>query len=160
MVNKEAFMDKFYTAIATGFFTGFSSVAPGTVGTLVAIPLYLIVSIFFGSFFTFLFGIGLIVIGYFAAEFYSSISEEKDPKEVVIDEIAAFYMLLYFAPLGTFSILIKLPILFGLFRFFDIVKLYPANVAEKFEGGLGIMLDDMVAAVYAIISYFIILWAL
>lgn len=153
-------MDKFYTTIATGFFAGFSSVAPGTVGTLVAIPLYFIVNLFFGSFLTFLFGIGLMVLGYFASEFYSSISEEKDPKEVVIDEIAAFYMLLYFAPLGTFSMMIKLPILFGLFRFFDIVKLYPANIAEKLEGGLGIMLDDIVAAAYALISYFIILWAL
>jgi len=41
-----------------------------------------------------------------------------------------------------------------------IVKLYPANIAERFKGGLGIMLDDFVAAAYALIAYLIVLWAL
>jgi phosphatidylglycerophosphatase A len=153
-------MDKFYTTIATGFFTGFSSWAPGTVGTLVAIPLYFLVNLLFGKIIVLLFGLGLLVLGYFAADFYSSISEVKDPQEVVIDEIAAFYLLIFFAPLGTFSMIIKLPILFGLFRLFDIIKLYPANIMERFEGGLGIMLDDLVAAGYAFIVYLLLIWAL
>ncbi|MCX8083827.1 MAG: phosphatidylglycerophosphatase A [Calditerrivibrio sp.] len=153
-------MDKFYTTLATGFFTGYLSVAPGTVGTLVAIPLYFLVSLFFAKWVVFLFGLFLVVGGYFAANYYASISDEKDPREIVIDEIAAFYMLIFFAPLGTFTMVIKLPILFALFRFFDIVKLYPSNLVERFEGGLGIMLDDFVAAVYALIVYLIILWAL
>ncbi|MGB9732240.1 MULTISPECIES: phosphatidylglycerophosphatase A family protein [Calditerrivibrio] len=153
-------MDRFYTTVATGFFTGFSSWAPGTVGTLVAIPIYFLVNLFFSNFVVLLVGIGLLVLGYFASEFYLSLSEEKDPKEVVIDEIAAFYLLIYFAPLGTFSMIIKLPILFGLFRLFDIIKLYPANLVERFEGGLGIMLDDLVAAGYALVAYLLILWAL
>ncbi|MEF3254090.1 MAG: phosphatidylglycerophosphatase A [Deferribacterales bacterium] len=152
--------DKIFTVIATGFFTGFSNVAPGTIGTLVAIPLYFIINLFFSSFFVFLFGLLLLVVGYFAADHYASISDEPDPKEVVIDEIAAFYLLIFFAPLGTFSMIIKLPILFGLFRFFDIFKIYPTNLAERFNGGLGIMLDDLVAAVYAYVAYLIILWAL
>jgi len=153
-------MDKFYTTVATGFFTGFSNVAPGTVGTLVAIPLYFIIHFLFGNFVTFIVGILLIVGGYFASDYYASISEESDPKEVVIDEIAAFYMLIFFTPLGNFSMIVKLPILFVLFRIFDIVKLYPANIAERFKGGLGIMLDDFVAAAYALIAYLIVLWAL
>lgn len=153
-------MDRFYTTVATGFFTGFSSWAPGTVGTLVAIPLYFIVNLFFGKIIVLLFGIGLLVLGYFASEYYCSISEQRDPQEVVIDEIAAFYLLIFFAPLGTFTMIIKLPILFALFRFFDIIKLYPANLVERFDGGLGVMLDDLVAAGYALIVYLILLWAL
>ncbi len=153
-------MDRFYTTVATGFFTGFSSWAPGTVGTLVAIPLYFIVNLFFSKIIVLLFGIGLLVLGYFASEYYCSISEEKDPQEVVIDEIAAFYLLIFFAPLGTFSMIVKLPILFVLFRIFDIIKLYPANLVERFEGGLGVMLDDLVAAAYALIVYLILIWVL
>ncbi|UOD35316.1 phosphatidylglycerophosphatase A [Deferribacteraceae bacterium V6Fe1] len=149
-------MHNFFILLATGFYSGYSKYAPGTVGTLVALPI-LGLSMWFsllGKFFIFLL---LFVLGIVASEYYESYKEKKDPKEVVIDEIAAYYFILIFIDLTFVNIILT----FLLFRFFDITKIYPANVAESVGGGTGIMLDDMVAALYSILVFFIlrgILW--
>jgi len=149
-------MHNFLILLATGFYSGYSKYAPGTVGTLVAL-LILALSMWlslFGKFFIFIL---LFVLGIIASEYYESYNEKKDPKEVVIDEIAAYYFILIFIDLTFFNIILT----FLLFRFFDITKIYPANVAESVGGGTGIMLDDMVAALYSILVFFIlrgILW--
>ncbi|MBC7197348.1 MAG: phosphatidylglycerophosphatase A, partial [Deferribacterales bacterium] len=82
-------MHNFLILLATGFYSGYSKYAPGTVGTLVALPI-LALSMWFsllGKFFIFLL---LFVLGIIASEYYESYKEKKDPKEVVIDEIAAY----------------------------------------------------------------------
>jgi len=144
-------MHNFLILLATGFYSGYSKYAPGTVGTLVAL-LILALSMWlslFGKFFIFIL---LFVLGIIASEYYESYNEKKDPKEVVIDEIAAYYFILIFIDLTFVNIILT----FLLFRFFDITKIYPANVAESVGGGTGIMLDDMVAALYSILVFFIL----
>lgn len=144
-------MHNFLILVATGFYSGYSKLIPGTIGTLVAIPLIAMsfwLSLF-GKFFVFLV---LFVIGIISAEYYESFYEKKDPGEVVIDEIAAYYFILMFVEFTFMNVLLS----FLLFRLFDITKVYPANRAEAVGGGVGIMLDDMVAAIYAIIVFFVI----
>lgn len=144
-------MHNFLILIATGFYSGYSKYAPGTVGTLAAIPILLLTNwlSILGKFFIFLL---LFILGIVSSEYYESYKEKKDSKEVVIDEIAAYYFILMFIEPTILNILIT----FFLFRFFDITKIYPINAVERVGGGTGVMLDDMVAALYSIFVFFII----
>lgn len=149
-------MHKFFILIATGCYSGFAKKIPGTFGTLAAIPLILLTGWMsvVGKFLVF---IVLFVTGIIVSEYYEKYTGREDPKEVVIDEIAAYYFITIFLDMTFWNIVIT----FLLFRFFDIAKIYPANKAEDIAGGTGIMLDDIVAAVYSIISFFVlkgILW--
>ena len=85
----------------------------------------------------------LFVLGVFVSD---SLEKEwgKDPRRIVIDEYASILLPLYFTPIK----LMPLGITFLLFRFFDIVKPPPVRNMEKLKGGWGIMLDDLLAAIY------------
>lgn len=142
--------------LALGFGTGLSKKAPGTLGTLVAIPIYLLLSNY--SFLiqlsiALLFGIG----GIFICSFTARELKMKDPTAIVWDEIAAFFLMLVIAkPLFN---LLQLFELFLLFRVFDIWKPFPINYVDRhINGGIGIMLDDYVAALFALFFYYLILW--
>ena len=77
-------------------------------------------------------------------------SHEKDPGMIVVDEVAGQLIALF--PLLFAAWSIKMVIVsFILFRFFDIVKPYPANRLQDLEGGMGVMCDDLVAGAYAAI---------
>lgn len=144
-------MHKFLIFFATGCYSGYIKFAPGTFGTLVAIPIFLIflkLSII-GKFFIFLV---LFIGGLISSEYYEKYKGEKDPKEVVIDEIAAYYFVLMFVNYS----LVNLFITFVLFRIFDIFKFYPTKEVEKIGGGSGVMFDDMIAAIYSLFLFFII----
>lgn len=144
-------MHKFLIFFATGCYSGYIKFAPGTFGTLVAIPIFLIflkLSII-GKFFIFLI---LFIGGLISSEYYENYKGEKDPKEVVIDEIAAYYFVLMFVNYS----LVNLFITFVLFRIFDIFKFYPTKEVEKIGGGPGVMFDDMIAAIYSLFLFFII----
>jgi phosphatidylglycerophosphatase A len=103
---------------------------------------------------------GLVVVitvitlsGIWAASRVERLSARKDPGKVVIDEVAGQLIALLPILPGSgswWSVLVA----FLLFRFFDIVKPYPARKLEKLEGGMGIMCDDLVAGVYAAIGTF------
>ena len=69
----------------------------------------------------------------------------SDPSEVVIDEVAGFLLTMFLLPLSWLT----LGLGFILFRVFDILKPYPIKQAEKLRGGLGIVMDDLVAGIYA-----------
>jgi phosphatidylglycerophosphatase A len=171
--------------VATFFCLGRIKFAPGTIGSIVAIPLYLMILFFIvyindgaiqiTSFDTFQYSIliiaGLFLLGVWASSEYSNFLNKDDPKEIIIDEIVA--LLLAFAlvtvALGNYGInqdisrvVIKysipsqyavialLTLTFVFFRLFDILKPWPINYIEnKVKGGLGIMLDDIVAAILA-----------
>lgn len=145
-----------FVFIATGCYSGFAKKIPGTFGTLATVPLILLTDWMsvVGKFLVF---IVLFVTGIIVSEYYEKYTGKEDPKEVVIDEIAAYYLTMIFLETTFWNVLVT----FFLFRFFDITKIYPANKAEDIAGGTGIMLDDIVAAVYSIISFFVlkgILW--
>lgn len=129
--------------LATGAGTGYSPVAPGTAGTLLSLCLYLAVP---------LPGIVgwacLLLVSLLAAVGVSSSIPPvwgHDPSRVVIDEMVGLLFAVAMLP--------RTPVIvvgaFILFRAFDIVKPPPARAAERLPGGWGIVLDDVIAGVYA-----------
>jgi phosphatidylglycerophosphatase A len=88
-------------------------------------------------------GVALFFIGIFIADRLSKIWGD-DPRMVVIDEFATFLLPLYFTPKRFFPLAVS----FILFRLFDIIKPPPIRRLEKLPGGWGIMLDDLLAAVF------------
>ena len=131
--------------LAFGFGTGLAPIAPGTVGSLVGVLLAWItrdmgfVSQIGGA--VFLFVAGIWICGESARRLGI-----HDHGGIVWDEIAGMYVVLIFAPLTLWGWILA----FGLFRAFDIVKPWPIrDLDHRLKGGLGIMLDDLVAALYA-----------
>ena len=134
--------------IAFGFGSGLAPVAPGTFGSLVAIPLTLWLLPAYGDS-----GFGLIVAGAFAIGVWACDVTGKrlgiaDYGGIVWDEVVAMMLVLWFVPLRPGWIVLA----FLLFRLFDIIKLPPARqIDTHWKSGLGVMLDDIVAAVHTLI---------
>ncbi len=138
--------------LALGFGAGLAPRAPGTVGTLIALPLYWALAGLPPAAYWLLVGLGFVV-GIWACARTAQALGEADPGNVVWDEIIAFLTVLPFAPAGLWGALTA----FVLFRLFDILKPFPIGWLERrLGGGLGIMLDDLLAAAYAILC----LWGL
>lgn len=135
--------------ISLGFGAGLSPRAPGTVGTLVAWLLYPLLrapisDLVFLSLLT-----SFFVAGVIAADRTGRALGVSDHGAIVWDEIVAFWLVLFFAPAG----LTWQAVAFVLFRFFDIVKPQPIRLADnRVKGGFGVMLDDLIAAGYAILA--------
>jgi phosphatidylglycerophosphatase A len=131
--------------LATGLGTGYSPVIPGTVGTLVGIPLYIFLNSV-GIVWVFLVLVTVVFAGAYAADHVERYSGVTDPGTVVIDEIAGYLLTLIGSPADFFHLTAG----FFLFRLFDILKPPPVRQAERhFPGGAGIMIDDLLAACYA-----------
>lgn len=151
---------------------GYLPLAPGTWGSLVGIGVYALVR---GAAMTLFFGLGasrnfnllhvyygviaielfailaISLAGTWAASRTEKLSGKKDPGKVVIDEVAGQFIALIPVPFVLGTAWWTAILAFILFRFFDIVKPYPARKLESLEAGLGIMADDIVAGVYAAI---------
>ena len=115
---------------------------PGTIGSLAGLVLYFLVKnneILYGFLILFLFVLGLIFPG--EAE---RVYKRKDARMIVIDEVCGMLLSLYFVPYSMFSVILG----FFLFRIFDILKPAPAQSIHKLTGATGIMLDDIIAAIY------------
>ena len=91
----------------------------------------------------------ITLVGIWAASRTERLSGRKDPGKVVIDEVAGQFIALIPVPFLVEAAWWPAILSFVLFRFFDIVKPYPARKLESLHGGLGIMADDVVAGVYA-----------
>ena len=139
--------------LSTWFGAGLVKIAPGTWGSLAALPFAWVISYYTGY-------LGLIIgsllaylVGIWASGVYSQAIGREDPGQVVIDEVAGQWLALAFVPLDPVFYLIS----FAIFRFFDIVKVFPANwIDRNVEGGLGIMSDDMIAGAYALIVFYLL----
>jgi phosphatidylglycerophosphatase A len=156
--------DSLALAIATCG-VGYLPLAPGTWGSLVAVGLYFLVRVGLSQYpadsappvgpYSFLTGelvviVAITLVGIWAASRTERVLKIKDPGKVVVDEVAGQLIALLPLPLtriGPWPVLVI--IAFLLFRFFDIVKPYPARKFELLSGGLGIMADDLVAGAYA-----------
>ena len=148
-------MTRLAVFIATVGYTGYFPVAPGTIGSLAGLLAYGLVW-WSGSMAV---EVGLIVL-LFAAGVWAGTTAERffggiDPGPVVIDEVVGMLITLAFIPVGISGALIG----FVLFRIFDVWKPYPAGRFERLHGGLGVMADDAMAAVYANITLRGVLWA-
>jgi len=137
--------------ISTGFGVGYFPLAPGTMGSLAVLivywicpevtPLQLAIII-----------LGIAAIGIYAAtiterEMKTKLGQKSgtDPGIVVIDEVVGMLIALLFVPKTTLFLIAA----FILFRIFDIAKPFPARRMERLHGGWGIVLDDVIAGVYA-----------
>ncbi len=130
--------------IGSGFLTGYAPFASGTVASALAAVLYYAIPGFEDPFIGIPLIAGLFLIGIRASgqmETYYG----HDPAEATVDEVVGMWISLAFLPKTLLVVITG----FFLFRIFDIVKPYPARRFEQQPGGYGIMMDDVVAAVYA-----------
>jgi len=143
-----------YLALAISTFgVGYLPLAPGTWGSLLTVGIFLgftqvakgnaLVVLVLGSIFV------VTVAGIWAATRTEELSNRKDPRKVVVDEVAGQLISLFPLTLFAHWSIVAVIISFILFRFFDIVKPYPARRLEGLKGGLGVMCDDLIAGVYA-----------
>ena len=133
--------DRAAVLLARGFGVGCSPVAPGTLGTVVAVPLVCLQLLLSTE--VFLVFVLIFVLG---AVYVASVAEKQmdgtDDPSIVVDEMAGFLIAMAYVPLTVWSMLAG----FVLFRALDIFKPPPVNTVErKFSGGLGIVGDDLVA---------------
>jgi phosphatidylglycerophosphatase A len=148
-------MDKLFMFIATGAYSGYLPKAPGTWGSLVGVLLWLLGlhkldPRTYGMMLT-----GILLIGTIAAGAAEKIVDRGDPGLVVIDEILGQLIALALVPWHPLAALAG----FVLFRFFDILKPFPVSwFDQRIHGGLGIMLDDVMAGVYAFLVLQGVVW--
>jgi len=150
-------MNKIIILLATGLRTGNLPKAPGTWGTLLALPLVLFatptllsisLSLYILTLLTF------IVLSVWIADKAEKLLNQKDAPSIVIDEIAGFLVATFYLPTTWWVVLLA----FILFRAFDILKPFPANwCQDNLKGGMGIVLDDIVAGIYTCVLLHLIL---
>jgi len=134
--------------LALGFGAGLLKPAPGTWGTLVAIPLYLLaMQVISPSSMVYL---GLIIVSFIAGIYICGKTAidagVHDHGSIVWDEIVGFWITMLFVPVTWQNIALG----FALFRVFDIVKPWPIKLLDKHvHGGFGIMIDDVLAGIFA-----------
>jgi phosphatidylglycerophosphatase A len=131
--------------LGLGFGSGLAPVAPGTFGTLAAIPIYLLMQNL--SLITYLVLTTIaFIVGIWICQQSADWLGKEDPSAVVWDEIVGYLITMIAAPTGWLWIVIG----FVLFRIFDILKPWPISLADqKLHGGFGIMLDDVIAGIMA-----------
>jgi phosphatidylglycerophosphatase A len=134
--------------IALGFGAGLAPVAPGTFGTLVALPIAWMLRAYAGdpSFIAAI--VVLFVVGAWASQVTGRHMGAADDGAIVIDEVAAFLLVLFFVGSDPW----RQAFAFLLFRVFDIVKPPPIGYVDRaLKNGLGVMLDDVLAAGYTLL---------
>ena len=143
------------------FYSGYIKTLPsGTFGSFISI-LILFPLIEFNIISLELFILGFIVIFLLSLYFikvFSSYTQSHDSKIIVIDEFLGIYLILiFYDQIQIINTYISVFLIFVLFRFFDVVKIFPANIIDKnLNNALGVILDDLVAALYTIIILYII----
>jgi len=138
-------MKYFLLLLATGFGVGYSPIAPGTAGTLIAIPVYFFLSRIASPIYEITL-FGFLFLSIWISENAEVFFKRKDDGRIVIDEMMGFFITMLWVP-KTLPFIIMA---FFLFRFFDIFKPFPIRrVERKLKGGFGVVLDDVAAGVYA-----------
>ena len=136
--------------IALGFGSGLAPKAPGTFGTLASVALYWLLALVLPPLAIAFLAIPLFFLGVWACDVTGRHLGVPDHGAMVWDEIVAFLPL---AALASASLLLQL-VAFLLFRLFDIWKPYPIRQVEaRVKGGLGVMVDDLIAAAYAYVIF-------
>ena len=131
--------------IATAFGAGYSPIAPGTAGSAVALAILWLVP--FSATGLIVFFVVVTLLGTWAAHVAEAVVGTKDPGAIVIDEVAGMTLSVLTLPLTAPVLLAG----FVLFRVFDVVKPFPAGRLQSLTGGIGVMIDDLVAGLYALI---------
>ena len=142
--------------LATGFGSGLVRKAPGTVGSLLALVLWIPLQAQSPLVYS-LFVLACIPFGIWLCDRVASEMQIKDPACIVFDEFVGIWVALFMLPAGWYWLLIG----FVLFRGFDILKPWPVNwLDERLPGGWGIMLDDVAAGLYSLLVIQVLAYAL
>lgn len=139
-------------AVATSCGVGYVPVAPGTFGSLAGLVVWWLLPQTAAA--QAIAIVALFVVGSWSASVAERHFGSTDPGAVVADEVMGMLITLFMVPVGWVGALIA----FLWFRVFDIVKPYPANKLEQLHGGVGVMADDGMAAIYANLALRITLW--
>lgn len=141
--------------LSLGFGSGLAPVAPGTFGTLFAVPFYLLLAQLSLPWYLLAVNLGF-VIGVYICQYTSDALGVHDHGGIVWDEFVGYWITMIAVPFAWQWILLG----FVLFRGFDIVKPWPVKIADKkIKGGFGIMLDDVLAGLYALACMHLVLWS-
>ncbi len=150
--------------IAAGFGTGYSPQAPGTIGTILACGILWALAQLVPSMFNYTFTAVLMYGLFIAITFFGGLficnkvlekEADKDPSWIVIDEFVGLWIAMFLIPVNIQFILSA----FVLFRAFDIFKPWHVGWADReLKGGMGVMMDDVLAGVYTNILLHILLW--
>lgn len=134
---------KFFILVATFFNIGKIPKAPGTFGTLAAIPLWYAMT-HVSTIFYMVVTIAIVLLGIIASQVYEAEFQKHDSKEIVIDEVAGFLITMVMVPPSWIYLVIG----FVLFRLLDILKPWPMSHLDKnVKGGVGVMVDDIAAGI-------------
>ena len=136
----------------TCFYIGKFPVAPGTLGSALAILIWYFLSSL-GNIVLLSFFILYLILSYKFIDLYLKKSNTEDPSEVISDEVIGQMIPLFIITSVSDHYLIL--VAFISFRIFDIYKIYPVNKAEELNGASGVIMDDVVAGIYALIVVFI-----
>lgn len=144
--------------LATGFYSGKIPFMPGTFGSLVAIPIGFL--LYLTPYLSIRIGVTALIffIGAYVADKYSKITGAEDPGSIVIDEVVGLLIVYIFVDTIFATSFNFLFIITGfiLFRIFDILKPFPVSYFDNIKNGWGIMLDDVVAGLYALLFTFLL----
>jgi phosphatidylglycerophosphatase A len=130
--------------VATAGGLGRAPLAPGTVASLVTAGVLWLLALSWPAL-AVLF-VAVTLLGTWAADVAERTLAVKDPGAIVVDEVAGMILAVLAVPLTPAALVAG----FLLFRVFDIVKPFPANAAQRLPGGLGVMVDDLIAGAYAL----------
>jgi len=140
--------------LALGFGSGLAPKAPGTFGTLMAIPLYLMLQPLSITYYLIVV-LFVSIIGIYICDKSSEMMGVHDHPGIVWDEFAGYLITMIAAPVGWVWVLVG----FAFFRFFDILKPWPIKKIDRsVKGGFGIMFDDVLAGVFAAICLQLVYW--
>lgn len=144
-IIREKPLNKLIIFLATGFYAGYIPIAPGTAGSLGGIGLYLLLNGLSFAYYLLIISL-LFIFGVYLSSEAEALLKKRDPSSVVFDEMIGMLVTMILIPSGIGWVVAG----FFLFRFFDILKPYPIRGIEKrMNGGIGIMLDDVAAGIYA-----------
>ncbi|TKB26096.1 phosphatidylglycerophosphatase A [Desulfopila sp. IMCC35006] len=149
-------MNQLIMALATGLYVGKIGWAPGTWGSLAALLPWLLIKDLPLSTYLMVLCV-LFVVGFFVCGSAEKILDRPDAGCIVIDEVLGMFITLTLAPPHPGAWLLG----FALFRIFDIFKPFPVCwFDQKIHGGIGIMMDDVVAGLYALLCLQLLWWGL
>ena len=146
-------MNKIIAIFTTLFGIGYSPIAPGTIGSIFSIVfLYFLIKFVSYSFLVIIFLI-ILFTSLKLIEKYSNLLKSHDSSTIVIDEFLGIFLIILFYDYLKFSNdFIMFLLILILFRFFDILKIFPINWVDKnIKNSFGVVLDDLLAGVYSII---------
>jgi len=144
--------------IVTLFGVGYFPLAPGTVGSFFSIIFFFLIINHISFLFTISFFFIVFLLSAKLISIYSNKVKRNDSKEIIIDEFLGINLIIIFYDYLKFTNdYFMFLLIFILFRFFDIIKIFPANYIDKnIKNSYGVIFDDLVAGSYCIVILFII----